>query len=241
MTSETLPSKPFSFHKLFLYGVIIVLAILLFKSCGNVEVKSDIITGKQVHDTIRITDNETQRIRDSFNLVLSKKYRDDDENYQAYLKILNENAVLLNENEMLSKPVPDTCRELQAGWINKFNQLKTASDKKDISANRTITGLQSTVSTQKNFLAAKDTAYNKMKGIADTCAKALTSMERYARKIKPKREINIGIEANSSWVNLKPTVGLGLGYRDRKGNQVNAAVYINQTITIGIKKTLFKF
>jgi hypothetical protein len=230
-----------TFWSVFPYIVIIVLVFLLFKSCGKVEPKPVIITGKQVHDTIVEVDKQAQRIRDSFTLVLNRKYKDDDANYQAYLKLLNDNAVLLNQNEMLSIPVPDTCQKLQDSWIAKFNQVKVASNQKDVAANRTITGLQSTVTTQKKFLASKDTTISKYRTIADTCSKALSQLEAYAKKIKPKRELNAGIEVNSSYINLKPIIGIGIGYRDRRGNQINAAIFSNQTISVGIKKTLFKF
>ena len=230
-----------TFWSIFPYLVIIVLAFLLFKSCGKPVPKPTVITGKQVHDTITVIDAQAQRLRDSFMVVLSRKYRDDDANYQAYLKLLNENAVLINQNEMLSAPVPDTCQKLQQGWIAKFNQVKVASDKKDIASNRTITGLQSTVSTQKKYISQKDIDYAKMKSIADTCASALTAMEKYAKKIKPKHEISIGISGMTNYVNLKPAIGLGLGYRTRKGLQFDANVYSNQTITVGVKKTLIKF
>lgn len=227
--------------KILLFIAVVVLAILLFKQCNKPVVKPTIITGKQVHDTITVIDEQAQRLRDSFTVVLNRKYRDDDANYQAYLKLLNENAVLINQNEMLSAPVPDTCQKLQQGWIAKFNQVKVASDKKDIAANRTITGLQSTVSTQKKFISQKDIDYAKMKSIADTCSVALTAMEKYAKKIKPKHEISIGISGMTNYVNLKPAIGLGLGYRTRKGLQFDANVYSNQTITVGIKKTIIKF
>lgn len=236
-------TKRFDFHKLFLYVAIIVLAILLFKACNKSSIIAPpvVIKGKEVHDTISVIDNQYKRLRDSFMVVLNRKYKDDDENYQAYLKLLNENSVLLNENNMLSQPVPDTCKELQAGWVDKFNKVKVSSDKKDVAANKTISGLQSTVSIQKKFLATKDSSYSRLKSIADTCAIALTELEKYTRKIKPKREINVGLEVNSQWVNLKPTIGIGLGYRDRRGTQVNAAIYSNKSITVGVKKTLFKF
>jgi len=227
--------------KILLFIAVVVLAILLFKQCSKPILQPTIITGEQVHDTITVIDEQAKRLRDSFMVVLNKKYRDDDENYQAYLKLLNENAVLLNQNEMLSAPVPDTCQKLQQGWIAKFNQAKTASDKKDVAANRTITGLQSTVSTQKKFLSEKDTTIKKYRGIADTCAKALTELERYAKKIKPKREINIGIEASNPYNGFKPAIGVGIGYRSRNGLQINAAVYSNQIISVGVKKTILKF
>lgn len=233
--------KP-DYFKLALMLVVVILAILLIRSCNkDLPVKPVVITGKEVHDTLVKIDEQAKRIRDSFMVVLNRKYRDDDANYQAYLKLLNENAVLLNQNEMLSAPVPDTCAKLQAGWISKFNQIKVASDRKDNAANTTIKGLQSTVQTQKKFLSSKDTTINKYRGIADTCSKALSELEKYAKKIKPKREISIGISGMTNYINLKPAIGLGIGYRTRKGLQFDANVYSNQTITVGVKKSLIKF
>lgn len=233
--------KKVNWHTVLLYAFIVILCWLLFRSCNKNPLPPQVITSEQLRDTIRIVDSETQRIRDSFNLVLYIRQVQDDKNYIAYIKALNENAVLFNENEMLSKYVPDSCKELQAGWIHKFTQLKVASNKKDFEANNTIVGLQGTISTQKSFLAAKDTAYSKMKAIADTCTSAVSQLEKYIKKIRPKREVSIGIEANSSYLTFKPTIGIGLGYRARNGLQFNAAVFLNKTVNLSIKKPLFKF
>jgi hypothetical protein len=237
-------TKPFDRTKLVMGIIIIVLAVLLLKKCGkDVIPPPNVISGEKVHDTIKLANIEKKRLSDSFNLVISNQEKETrkeklkyDDLMTAYLNVENDLS-----NVFATATFPDTCKEIVNLLSKKYDNLKLANDKKDASANNVIRKLQGEVSTQKDFLKQKDIDYNKMKGIADTCAKALVAMEKYSKKIQPKNEINIGVEGNSSYINLKPAIGLSLGYRSKTGLQVNATVFSNQTVSIGVRKTLFKF
>lgn len=247
MTNDTYPiyngKNKLTFWSVFPYLVIIVLAFLLFKSCGKITQQPVVIKGKEIRDTIRLIDRERQYIADSFNAII---YKQDAEirNYKSkyddlvadYLNIQNE-----TQNVITKTVYPDTCKPIVDLLTGKFNQLSIASSKKDKAASNTINSLTVQNKTKDKFLVAKDSSYKRLLRTCDTCSKALSELEQYAKKIKPKREINIGAEISSPYINLKPAVGLGIGYRDRKGNQINAAIYSNQTITVGYKRTLIKF
>lgn len=221
--------------------LLILLYILIADKCSSNTLKPAVIKGNDVGKLINLTTAEKQAIDDSFNLVLKTRDWQDEYNYQKYLTVLNENAALYKKNSVLNQPIPDTCRPLMNAWIRREVDLKNLSDKKDVSANITITGLQATVSIQGAFLAAKDSSFSKMKNIADTCAKSLVAMEKYAKKVKARRELNIGIVAISPYTILKPVAGVILGYRGKTGTEINVGYYTNNQISIGLKRSLIKF
>ena len=234
--------KYITFKNLLIVGLIIVLIYLLTCKHTNVD-KPQVITGEQVHDTIRLIDADYKRINDSFAIVLNDYDRQVRQYKGNYDQLLADYLNLTNDidNTIAHVPYPDTCKPIVDRLNGQFNQLKSTSAAKDKAAANTINSLTAKSNTQTQLIAEKDKSYTKMKAIADTCAKSLTALESYTKKIKPKKEINIGAEINSSWLTLKPIYGVGIGYRDKKGNQLNAAVFSNQTISVGIKKTLFKF
>ena len=246
MTSETYPSKPITFWTIFPYLVIIVLAFLLFKSCGKVEPKPVVITGKEVRDTVRLIERERQFIADSFNAII---YKQDAEirNYKSkyddlvadYLNIQNE-----TQNVITKTPFPDTCKPIVDLLTGKFNQLSIASQKKDKAASNTINSLTAQNKTKDKFLAAKDSSYKKLKSIADTCSSALSQMEAYAKKIKPKTTIYISAIALGNQNKYLNGYGMGIGLTNKKGTSFEVgAINIGTTInySLSIKKPLFKF
>ncbi len=220
----------------------ILLYILFADKCKRVVEKPQVIKGKDVVKLIDITDKRNKEITDSFNLILNKAYRDNDKNYTAYIKALNENAVLLNQRNLLeNQTFPDTCTPIVNLWKGYANQLENNGVKKDAAAKLTITGLQGTVWEQQQFLKAKDSIYGKLHAICDTCAKALIQNEKYIAKIKPKNEIIVGVSAITRYDEIKPSVGLILGFRGKTGTQVTAGYYLNKNVTVTISRPLIKF
>lgn len=229
-------------QKALLIGVVIVLLIFLFKQCRKAQPVPKVIKSTQVVKDIAAIDAAKKQVEDSLAPIIAAKEkaaRDWESKHDDLM------AMYLNEendiSEILAKKVPDTCKKVVAELTGKFNQLKSTSAQKDNAARNTINSLNSGISDYKRSIAAKEKAYADMKITADTCAKALLAMEKYSKQMKPRREINAGLEVSSPYINLKPAIGIGLGYRDRKGMQVNVAVYSNQVVTFGIKKTLFRF
>lgn len=220
----------------------ILLCLMFTDRCSPSIPKPVVIKGKDIVKQIDLADSQRKAVEDSFNLILNKAYNDNDKNYTAYIKTLNENSELLMENKLLSTEYPDTCKPIVAAWIERERQLKNASDRKDASAYKTITGLQGTVYEQQRFLAAKDSAYAKMKTICDTCAEAVKAWEKYAKKIAPKRQFMLGVSGMGMYAgNLNPALGGSAAYQNKKGIQIDAAVFTNKIVVVGIKKTIFKF
>jgi hypothetical protein len=225
--------------------IIIVLAILLFKKCGqDVIPPPNVISGEKVRDTIKLADIEKKRLSDSFNLVISNQDKEIRKEKLKYDDLMTDYLNIENDlsNVFATATFPDTCKEIVNLLSKKYDNLKLANDKKDASANNVIRKLQGQVSTQKDFLKQKDADYTKMRGIADTCAKALTKMEQYADKLQPKRKIKLGISGMGNYAgNLNPAVGLGASYENKKGVQIDANIFTNKIVTVGVKFTLAKF
>lgn len=230
----------FSFKNILIAALVIVLIYLL--TCNkSVEKAPVVIKGATVRELINMVDIDKKRIEDSFKVILHKAYKDNEDNYTNYVNMLNQNSALYQENRLLQIPYPDTCKKIVSLWMEREQQIRAASDNKDKAAMKTITGLQGTVAEQQRFLTAKDTLYAKMRSIADTAGKALVALEKYISKISPKREVSVGISGITPYNEIKPSLGLVLGYRGKNGMQVQAGYYLNKNITVTISKPLFKF
>lgn len=230
-------------------GVLLLLAIIVIiwlLTCNKPKVPSppNVIKSEKVTDTIRIIDTRYKVVADSLWAELKKQGNDNDANYKAYIKVLNDNAVLQNENFLLEQTnIPDTCKALQAAWIARNNNLIQSAKRAEDACKTTITGLNKTIRTTKQLADESNKAYTNLKRIADTCAVALNKMEKYAKKIKPRSEIFIG--ANVLGQQSKPLTayGISLGLRNKKGTQFEIGAYqFNSQVLyqVGIKKTLFR-
>jgi len=236
--------KKIDWHKVLLYGIVIVLVLFLFKECRKPTPKPSVISGKEVRDTIRLIDNERLHLTDSFNNVISKQDRDIIRYKTNYDDLMTDYLNLQNDitNTFTTAVYPDTCKEIVNLLNGQFTKLKTTSAQKDRAAANTINSLTTQNRTKDKFLASKDSSYNKLLKIADTCSKALSEMEKYAKKIKPKREVSIGLSAIGNYSgNLNPAAGLTIGYRNKKGFDISVSAYTNKVATLTVKKTLFKF
>ena len=238
-------TKPFSKTNLVLLIAVIVLAILLFRQCnGNLIPKPVVITGKQVHDTMRLIDAERKRLSDSFNLVISSQEREIRTAKYNYDNLLADYIDIQNglTETFANAKYPDTCKEVVTMLSKKYDNLKIANDKKDASANNVIKKLQGQVNTQSEFIKQKDKDYIKMRGVADTCASALTAYEKYAKNLQPKNEITIAARTLLNYSPaIKPYFGLEIGWRTKKKWEFSVGYYSNQMFSAGIKKTILSF
>ncbi len=226
--------------------LIVVLGILLYilfaDKCTPSKTKPVVIKGKDVVKEINLVEQQRKHIEDSFNLIIQKAYQLNDDNYTAYIETININSELFRENKLLKLKVPDTCKPIVAQWIERERQLKVASDNKDAAAKKTITGLQGTLWEQQRFLNAKDSLYAKMRSVADTCAKALSVLDKYVKQVEPKRKILVSVSGMGMYGgNLNPAIGGGLAYQTKKGFQIDGKVYTNKIITVGLSFPLIKF
>ena len=227
--------------------LIVVLGILLYilfaDKCTPSKTKPVVIKGETVIQEVNLVDQERKRLKDSFNLV-SAGYEDEiREKGYSYDELMQE---FLTQQDIMDgvfkKPIPDTCREVVAALNKQYNVLKAFSDRKDQTATSLIGSLKDLNEHQKRFLSEKDSAYAKIKTLVDTCAKALIAMERYSKQLEPKRRILAGLSGMGMYGgNLNPAIGGVLGYQNKKGVQIDAAVYTNKVVTVGLKFPIASF
>jgi hypothetical protein len=171
-------------HQVISWAAVIILAILLWRGCHNVVPRETITVKQLIHDTV-VNNQAVKAQADSFTRELSK--RDDTYNlmYKDYTILLNENEILQRPTPV-SEPVPDTCQALNKAWERKYSLFAKQTAATNAGANRTIQSLQGTVSTQKAFISAKDTALSKVsKSLADFIAGY-----KQSAKDGPRNEIN---------------------------------------------------
>lgn len=234
--------KSWDWHKIILWGALLAcIYILLTGKCNCNRPVPLQPTVKTVHDQkviLQKDEKEIKRVKDSFDLVLTNHYKDDDKDYNDYLDLLNENDRLQHDILLLSKVQPDTCKP----FVDQYNKYVAQTNKTLSAANMSINGLKNTISIQKKFLTVKDSNYSTIRKYLDTCFAQQQKLQDYIDKYKVKREINISAVALGSYIApYKLSAGIVLGYRNRKGFEINIGAYTNNTISIGIKKPLLKF
>lgn len=217
------------------YIILALIAIGLFlwwRGCHPKKVTPVQVTIKElIHDTI-IQNKANARITDSFNRVIQYKDAENSQLYDDFTRLLNENQAL--QTPVINVPVIDTCKALDKAWQDKYSNFARQTGKTTLSAQRTIQGLQGTIGTQKQFMAAKDTALNKTKALLSDC------ISSYKAVPKAKREISVGATLLGDWSgNLHP--GVSLGFRSIKGWGFEAAVYTGKQGTITVRKSIIKW
>jgi len=223
--------------------IALVLVVFYLHRCKPVPTPQTITTTKILKDTLRLIEQDRKKIEDSFNLILSKHYDKDNFNNGQFVNLVNQNTELAEINEKLQQELtyPENCREvvnkLNAAHGNYVSQTKQTLDK----ANKSISGLSQTIETQKSFLSEKDKLYSRLKTTLDTCILNNAALEKYAKQVKPKRSINLNVQTISPYVSIKPEVGIGLGYENRKGLEISFTYYTNQQISVSIRKPLIRF
>jgi len=233
--------KSLDWQKIILYAALIVCIYILLTGKCNCNRPIPTPTVKTVTEqkvVLARDEQEIKRLRDSFETVLNKHYKDDDKDYEDYIALLNDNDVLQKNIINLTTVIPDTCKDI----VNQYKKYISQTGNTLSFSKKTINGLQNTVNVQKKYLSAKDSAYAKVRKALDTCFAQQSILEKHVSKVKPKREISISALAQSSYIQpYKLAAGIGIGYRNRRGLELNLSVYTNQTVGIGIKKPLFRF
>jgi len=152
----------------------------------------------------------------------------------------NKTKQLLSENAALRAKL--TAGELTDNINDNSNKLNDQIQKNDSLYNKNISLLQKKVFTKDKIISQKDNLYKKLKSNFDTCLKNQSALERYSKQIKPLRELTIAAKVITNYVfPLKPNAGIEVGYRNKKGTEYSVGYYTNQQVSVGIKKTLFKF
>lgn len=236
---------PFEFPtkgQLWLSVIILVLVIFYLAKCHKTPTQP-IPKSKEIHDTITVVKYDNRRLTDSFETVLRKHYKQDYQDSNYLIELLNQNSELSAINTNLqNQTYPDTCEKIVGLWKNQYNTYVTQTDKTLNQAKRSLVNLSSTIQTQKSYLSAKDSIIKRALSAADSCDTYLKRAEKYAKQVKPKHSINLNVQAISPFIGqIKPTFGAGIGYENRKGLEISLTYYTNQQISIGIRKPIFRF
>lgn len=228
---------------LIITGLIIYLLYISFCNKPVTPVEKPVVktTTEQVKAVASI-DSVRKVIGDSFILVI----KDKEQLSNKYFYKWQETDVKLTMAEravesLLNEIIPDTCLEYQNKMRVQYGNLKTETDKYKNNATKSITTLQSLATTQKSFLAQKDKEYKLIHNSFDTCIAQQKILEKYIKKIEPKRELSGGISAITSYLNFKPQVGIILGYRNKTGTELTLGYYTNNTVSLSLKRPLIRF
>ena len=146
------------------------------------------------------------------------------------------------QNESAALRAKLAAGELTDNINDNSNKLNAQIKKNDSLCNKNISLLQKKVITKDKIISQKDNLYKKLKSNFDTCLKNQSALEKYSKKIKPLRELTIAAKVITNYVfPLKPNAGVEVGYRNKKGTEYSVGYYTNQQVSVGVKKTLFKF
>lgn len=228
---------------LLLIGILILVIFYLYK-CTQTPVPQITTTTKVLKDTVRLIEQDRKHLTDSFQNVLKWKEKENYQNESDFIKLLNENAELsvINERLQNSEPIPDTCKGIVKKYQDAYGNYEAQTNKTIEQAKKSLISLSGTVQTQKKYIDAQTDLYNRLKKVSDTCLANSAAMERYIKKSKPKRSINLNVQTISPYIGkIKPEFGAGIGYENRKGLEVSFTYYTNQQISIRISKPLFRF
>lgn len=236
-------SKVFNIRNVIIAGLIIW---VIYSQYCNAPVapieKPQVKSVKEQAEVVRVDSIASALFKDSVNKIIGK-WQSEAQRWES-----NWNREVLENRELqdtlgawLSTTVPDTCREYQRKALEQYNKLAKINQSKDNSAAQTIRAKDNIIN-QKDVLISKHKEdYTKLRINLDTCFAQQTKLEKYIDKVKPKREFIAGITANTNYNIFKPEIGLTVGFRNRKGIQLNVSVYTNQQISLSLTKPLFRF
>ena len=168
--------KKLDWHKVILYGGIIILAILLFKKCKKPVEKPVYIPIEKQVKVVERDEKAMKKQADSFLTIIKIQDRTNEENYNDVVLFANENSELKSKLDQLSKTAPDTCKR----YVDQYISYAAQTEKTLGRYSRAVDGLKTTVSTQKKFLSAKDSAYARLKTNWDTC---IATAKRYLEEV----------------------------------------------------------
>lgn len=231
-------------HKRYLLIVGILLVVIFYLSKCKGTTQQPPAKSKEIHDTLTVIKYDNKKLSDSFNLILAKHYKADDFNNGQFVNLANQNTELaaINENLQRSLDYPDTCREVVNKLTDANRKYVDQTNKTIEQAKRSLIGLSQTVQTQKSYLSEKDKIINRITVAADSCDVSLKRAEKYNKQVKPKHELGLMISGMNDFSNknFKPAIGAGLAYRNKRGLQIGASYYSNQTGSIFIIKPLIR-
>jgi len=135
-----------------------------------------------------------------------------------------------------------TAGELTDNINDNADKLNAQIKKNDSLCNSSISLLNKKISTKDRIIYQKDNLYKKLKANFDTCLKNQSALEKYAKQVKPLRELTVAAKVITNYaLPLKPNVCVEVGYRNKKGTEFSVGYYTNQQVSVGVKKTFLNF
>lgn len=206
-----------------LFAIVIVLSLLLFKQCTKV-ILPDVKTVKEQIKVVEKDISESRKLRDSFNVVLSKL-----EKIKSIA--VNDLTDLKNKSNEIRKHIDTIYSE------PKVNEYITLSDLKDKKCDDIISNFEREVIEKNKLIDANELAYQKQLTNLRTAFEQQKKLQPLV--LKPKNKIYIGVSSN-----VYPAFGYGvdLGLQNKKGTIFEIRVLQMQGKNYGqvsIKKTLW--
>lgn len=236
-------SKVFNIRNVIIAGLILWVIYSQYCNAPVVPIeKPDVKSTKEQAEVVRIDSIASALFQDSVNKIVNHWKQQANHWESNWNREVLQNAELQNTvSDILNESVPDTCEQYKQKAIAEFNKLVLSSKKKDTACSKTITSYKN-IFTQKDVLIKKGKDdWRKLKVNFDTALAQQKKLEKYIDKIKPKREFIAGISANTNYNIFKPQIGLTVGYRNRKGIQLNVSVYTNQQVSLTLTKPFARF
>lgn len=217
-------------------ALVILLYILFTDKCNVSPNEKPPVTVDKVREVIKLDTQRYATMRDSFTLLLNKRYAIDKENQENNNILMAENVQLYNDNEQLKIPkYADTCQQVVDFLNKKYTTYATQTQKTLSSSRTTISGLSNTISSQKSALSKKDALYNQLRKDSDTCLSVAKKWEDYSKKNKQRSFIYAGIAFIGEKNNIFNGYGGEIGFTNRKGTSFGIqAININSQLNYGI-------
>lgn len=196
-------------------------------------------------DRVRTDSIMSQHEKDSVQKVTDYWIRSSARHQNDWQVAANEVNILQNGmNDILTQPVPDTCKAFQAQIQGQFYKLLSSSRLKDSASISQLRDKDSIIVQKDAMIAIGKEDYRKLRANLDTCFKQQITLEKYVNKINPKRQIFAGGVMLGNQVQYLNGYGVSLGLRNKKGTIYEVGVIqIGSTTnySVSVKKPLFNF
>lgn len=222
--------------------IIIVVCIFMLwnscKSCKGFDEPETIVPAKKVIEKIRVDSIASKKFKDSVNNIIAYWEREASKWQRNWEQEAEESGELQQEyGELLNQIVPDTCKPYQEKLIALNSKLSAHVRNANISCGNTIKAKDNIITQKDKLIQQGKNDYDSLRNNTNILYNNQLALE----KKLPKREITIGVRVISGYTApIKPQAGIELGYRNKKGFEVNIGYYTNNQVSLGIKKTLLR-
>jgi len=179
-------------------GILILVIIYLFQCRGN-GTKTDIPKEPTVK-TEPVQQLEVKSDEDSINAIIKPLEGQLYEQGRKITRLSNElldgqDAILLLQQEGDSLRSLLKASELTTSINESAEKIKAQIKKNDSLCNKNISALNKKLSINSDILSAERKKYNKLKLNFDSCTNGISELKKYAKDIKPRNKVAIGVTA----------------------------------------------